>query len=55
MRRSAGFSTFTGAAGENDEDIIVCLKGNSGSGYQLEYAGYRNECRLKVLNFLSYG
>ncbi len=47
MRRAPGFSTFTGASGENDEDIILCLKGNteSGEGYQLEYAGFRNECK----------
>jgi len=43
MRRSAGFSTFTGANGENDEDVILCLKGNIDKGYNLEYAGFRNE------------
>jgi len=37
--------TFTGASGENDEDIVICLKGNALSGFKLEYAGYRNECK----------
>ena len=48
MRRVLGFSTFTGASGENDDDIILCLR-NSASGYQLEYAGYRNECKFATL------
>ena len=49
MRRSAGFATFTGANGEADEDIILCLKGNQDEGYTLEYAGFRNECKIDYL------
>ena len=45
MRRSQGFATFTGTSGEADEDVILCLKGNIETGYALEYAGFRNECK----------
>lgn len=45
MKRLPGFSTFTGANGEADEDVILCLKGNEDAGYVLEYAGFRNECK----------
>ena len=47
MRRAPGFTTYTGANGETDEDVILCLKGTVDKGYHLEYAGFRNECKYQ--------
>ena len=33
MKRAAGFTTYTGSAGEADDDVILCLKGSTDSGY----------------------
>ena len=56
MRRAPGFTTYTGVSGETDEDVILCLKGTVDKGYQLEYAGFRNECKYQqfsVWKFMS--